>query len=95
MSSQDEIPDSPQARVDSARGYKAALHNPRVSEESKRHASEMLEKLDDKGSQEEIYRRQEKPKSPNRVVAGLKAAQHNPLVGEEGRREAAEKLKKM
>ncbi|KAL4914316.1 hypothetical protein BDW62DRAFT_190556 [Aspergillus aurantiobrunneus] len=90
-----ERPRSAQSRIDSARGYKAALHNPRVSEEHKEHARKMLEELDEEGARRELYHQEEKAKSPVRVAAGLRASLHNPLVGEEGRRHAAEKLKEM
>ncbi|KAL4950160.1 hypothetical protein BDW69DRAFT_172731 [Aspergillus filifer] len=64
---------SQQERIDSARGYKAALHNPRVSEEKKAKAVSMLEILDEEGARQDMYSQQEKPKSPSRVAAGLRA----------------------
>ncbi|KAL4964296.1 Con-6 family protein [Aspergillus stella-maris] len=84
-----------QQRIDSARGYKAALHNPRVSKEKKEEATSMLEKLDEEGARQEMYRQQEKPKSPSRVATGLRAALRNPLVGEEGRRGVEERLEEL
>ncbi|KAL4936047.1 hypothetical protein BDV06DRAFT_205781 [Aspergillus oleicola] len=50
-----------------------ALHNPRVSDEQKEHAALMLEKLDEEGVRQEIYRQQGRPKSRNRVATGLRA----------------------
>ncbi|KAL5045847.1 hypothetical protein BDW71DRAFT_207833 [Aspergillus fruticulosus] len=87
-----EIPTELQQKIDSARGHKAALHNPRVSEERKEHSRQMLERLDPGGAREELYQSDEKPKDPRRVAAGLKAAQNNPLVSQEGRQQAAGKL---
>ncbi|EPS33067.1 hypothetical protein PDE_08029 [Penicillium oxalicum 114-2] len=83
---------SPQERINAARGYKAALHNPLVSEEGKDHARQMLEQMDEEQARRELYNLEESAKDPNRVIAGLKAAQHNPLVTEEGRRMATKKL---
>ncbi|KAJ5378291.1 uncharacterized protein N7496_005700 [Penicillium cataractarum] len=83
---------SPQERINAARGYKAAMHNPLVSEEGKAHAREMLQLMNDEEARQELYSQDERPKDPTRVAAGLKAAQKNPLVSEEGRRRAAKHL---
>ncbi|KAL4781553.1 Conidiation protein 6-domain-containing protein [Aspergillus varians] len=88
-----ERPGSPQERINAARGYKAALHNPLVSEEGKEHARMMLRSMDEEEAREELYH--EKPKSPNRVAGGLKAAQHNPRLSEESHHRAEMKLHEM
>ncbi|KAL5043816.1 hypothetical protein BDW71DRAFT_216160 [Aspergillus fruticulosus] len=84
---------SPQERINAARGYKAALHNPLVSEEGKEHARRMLLEMDDQEAREELYG--EKPKSPTRVAAGLKAVMHNRRLSGSTRHTAAQKLHEM
>ncbi|KAL2869562.1 Con-6 family protein [Aspergillus lucknowensis] len=64
---------SPQERINSARGYKAAIDNPLVSAEGKEHARQMLKEMEDEEARQELYRQQEKQKSPVRVAAGLRA----------------------
>ncbi|KAJ5100115.1 hypothetical protein N7532_007116 [Penicillium argentinense] len=91
-SSGGKTPDSPQERINAARGYKAATHNPLVSEEGKQQAGDMLQRMDDEGARQEIYHQEERTKDPIRVAAGLKAAQRNPLVSEDGRHRAADQL---
>ncbi|KAJ5772767.1 hypothetical protein N7457_007663 [Penicillium paradoxum] len=87
-----QIPSSPQDRVNAARGYRAAIHNPLVSEEGKEHARNMYEGMNDEEARQELYRAQGRPKNPVRMAAGLKAAQRNPRVSEEGHRRATEQL---
>ncbi|KKK12658.1 hypothetical protein AOCH_001356, partial [Aspergillus ochraceoroseus] len=91
----EEIPSLPQERINAARGYKAALHNPLVSEEGKEHARKMLAEIDDEEARQALYCSSERHKNPMRVAAGLKAAQHNPRVSDEGHHQAAEKLRRM
>ncbi|KAL4761931.1 Con-6 family protein [Aspergillus foveolatus] len=86
-------PMPPQERINAARGYKAALHNPLVSEKGKEHARRMLLEMDDQEAREELYR--EKPKSPTRVAAGLKAVTHNRRLSDSTRYTAAQKLRDM
>ncbi|KAF3401986.1 hypothetical protein F1880_009807 [Penicillium rolfsii] len=69
------------------RGYKAATHNPRNSEQARAHAQQEADKLSNYGSDEERHE--------ENVKRGLKAAVHNPRVSEEGRRSAKDKLNGM
>ncbi|CEL08994.1 hypothetical protein ASPCAL12138 [Aspergillus calidoustus] len=92
---EDRRPRSPQERINAARGYKGALHNPLVSAEGKEHARRMLAEMHDEEAREELYRQHVKPKSPTRVAGGLRGAQHNPLVSEEARERAAQSLQEM
>ncbi|KAJ5691601.1 hypothetical protein N7488_012336 [Penicillium malachiteum] len=91
-SHRDEIPVSPQGRIDAARGYKAAITNPLVSAEGRTHAQNMLQQINDEEARQELYHQDESPKNPMRVAAGLRAARKNPLVSEEGHKKAAEQL---
>ncbi|WRT67671.1 uncharacterized protein IL334_004643 [Kwoniella shivajii] len=63
-------------------GYKAALHNPNVSEEAKQHAKEVLGQTEDKDDEHE-----------HRVLGGYKAALHNPNVSADAKEHAKEVLK--
>ncbi|KAJ5958901.1 uncharacterized protein N7479_006051 [Penicillium vulpinum] len=92
---ENERPSSPEGIIGAARGYKAAIHNPLVSEEGKEHAWNMLEQMDDEEARQELYHQDDRPKDPVRVEAGLKAAQKNPLVSEDGHRRATEQLRDM
>ncbi|KAL3469297.1 Conidiation protein 6-domain-containing protein [Aspergillus californicus] len=85
---------NPEDRINQVRGYKAALNNPRVSEDAKQHAQSVLNnELAGDEAQGEIYAaRGDLDKSPNRVAGGLKAAMHNPGVSESGKQEAKNKL---
>ncbi|KAJ5886129.1 uncharacterized protein N7473_008803 [Penicillium subrubescens] len=58
------------------RGYKAATHNPRVSEQARAHAQQEADKMSNYGSDEERHE--------ENVKRGLKAAMHNPRVSEGG-----------
>ncbi|PTU21611.1 hypothetical protein P175DRAFT_0500493 [Aspergillus ochraceoroseus IBT 24754] len=89
------VPDTYQVRINSARGYKAALHNPRVSEDAKQHASKMLQEIHDEEARRKPYKSAEPVKDPARIAAGLKGAQHNPRVSGEGKHRATEKLHEM
>ncbi|KAJ5741055.1 hypothetical protein N7493_000927 [Penicillium malachiteum] len=91
-SRRDEIPISPQGRIDAARGYKAATRNPLVSAEGRTHARNMLQQIDDEEARQELYHQDDSPKDPMRVAAGLKAARKNPLVSEKGHKWATEQL---
>ncbi|WWC88787.1 uncharacterized protein L201_003700 [Kwoniella dendrophila CBS 6074] len=59
-------------------GYKAALHNPNVSDEAKQHAQEVLKE----GEEHE-----------HRVLGGYKAALHNPNVSADAKEHAKDVLK--
>ncbi|KAF9254921.1 hypothetical protein L218DRAFT_967753 [Marasmius fiardii PR-910] len=67
-----------------AAGLKAAIHNPRVSDEAKEHAKERLEGM---GVAVEFDDEHEK-----RVLAGYKAALHNENVSDEAKENARQKL---
>ena len=82
---------SPEERVNKARGYKAAMHNPNVSEEAKEHSRQVLEE-DLQGGDVDMS---ERGKDPGNVARGLKAATHNPNVSEEAKRSAEERLEDM
>ncbi|OOQ83633.1 conidiation protein Con-6 [Penicillium brasilianum] len=69
------------------RGYKAATHNPRVSNEARAHAQQEADKLSNYTSDEERHE--------ENVKRGLKAAVHNPRVTESGRKGAKDKLNEM
>ncbi|KAI8975919.1 Conidiation protein 6-domain-containing protein [Trametes punicea] len=71
-------------------GYKATLHNPRTSEEAKRHAREILEA---DGYQFERPEGVSEDEHQKRVNAGYKAALNNPRVSEEAKQHAREYLK--
>ncbi|GLI74833.1 hypothetical protein PoHVEF18_003081 [Penicillium ochrochloron] len=73
------------------RGYKAASHNPRVSEQARAHAQQEADKLSNYGSDEERH----EERHEENVKRGLKAAMHNPRVSEGGRRGAKDKLNEM
>ncbi|KAH9894739.1 Conidiation protein 6-domain-containing protein [Cubamyces lactineus] len=70
-------------------GYKATLHNPRTSEEAKRHAREILEA---DGYQFERPEGVTEDEHQKRVNAGYKAALNNPRVSEEAKQHAREYL---
>ncbi|MCJ1439652.1 MAG: hypothetical protein MMC23_000132 [Stictis urceolatum] len=75
-----------------ARGYKATLSNPNVSDEAKQHAKEVL---DNELSGGDISVSDQGEKNPGNVAGGLKAATKNPNVSEEGKQAAQEKLDAM
>ncbi|KAJ5492485.1 Conidiation-specific protein 6 [Penicillium expansum] len=80
-------------RLNEMRGYKAALHNPNVSEEAKQHSQAMLDELGGDQPRKELHKaRGDQNKDPTRVSAGLKAAQKNPNVTGSGKQRAAEKM---
>nr|VWP01262.1 Protein kinase domain-containing protein [Ganoderma boninense] len=70
-------------------GYKATLHNPRTSEEAKRHAREILEA---DGYTVEPAEGMTEDEHQTRVLAGYKAALHNPRVSKEAKDHAKEYL---
>ncbi|KAF2878402.1 hypothetical protein BDV95DRAFT_589337 [Massariosphaeria phaeospora] len=78
-----------------ARGYKAAISNPNVSDAAKDNARKELDAL---GGDAAFYSKAEREdKDPNRVQAGLKSTinQSKPEVSDEARQAAQEKLDKM
>lgn len=66
------------------RGLKAAINNPRVSDEAKAHDRERLREMG-----------QPVPKDPSNVIRGLKAAIHNPNVSEEAKERDRQRLLEM
>lgn len=75
-----------------ARGYKASLHNPRVSQEAKRHAQHELEEVE-----KEMQAKGETPAAIHQenIKRGLRAAMHNPNVTQYGQDEARHRLEEM
>ncbi|BDD63885.1 hypothetical protein MPDQ_003955 [Monascus purpureus] len=71
-----------------ARGYKAAMKNPHVSQQAKQHAQDELNQIESStaGGQE---------RHEGNVKRGLKAATNNPNVTDYGKREARSKLEAM
>ncbi|BCS17637.1 Con-6 family protein [Aspergillus puulaauensis] len=47
--------ETPEERINAARGYKAALHNPHVSPEAKEHARQMLQTIDEDEARQEMH----------------------------------------
>ncbi|KAF5016219.1 hypothetical protein F66182_12171 [Fusarium sp. NRRL 66182] len=85
---------SPEDRMNALRGYKATINNPRVSEEAKQHAREMIDALG--GDQPRAEMKQfDREKDQSRVAGGLKAATQNPRNSEAGKSRAQEKLQQM
>ncbi|TFY78957.1 hypothetical protein EWM64_g5060 [Hericium alpestre] len=76
-------------RVHQLAGYKAALHNPRVSEKGKAHAREVLEAS---GLQAEKEPEVSHEEHMTHVLAGYKAALNNPRVSQEAKAHAREFL---
>ncbi|EER29553.1 hypothetical protein D8B26_003887 [Coccidioides posadasii str. Silveira] len=83
---------SSEEAANKARGYKAAMHNPRVSEPAKQHAEERLHDIESTG---QLEQRDEEDKDQGNVARGLKAAAHNPRVSEQAKHEAEERLESM
>ncbi|KAJ5826432.1 hypothetical protein N7474_003570 [Penicillium riverlandense] len=91
-----EVDASTEDRVNAMRGYKATLKNPRVSNEAKQHASEVLNnELGWDNPRQELYNVRDRNKDPNRVAGGLKAAQSNARNTERGKQGSAKKLDKL
>ncbi|KAJ5668685.1 hypothetical protein N7462_009755 [Penicillium macrosclerotiorum] len=85
-------------RAHEMRGYKAALRNPRTSEEAKTHAAGVLSHdFGWEASQHQPSEEHDNPKGkdPIRVAGALKAARSNPRVTDQGRQHAVEKLEQM
>ncbi|KAL2219720.1 Conidiation protein 6-domain-containing protein [Thermoascus aurantiacus ATCC 26904] len=87
---------SEEDRVNAMRGYKAAINNPRVSEEAKQHARDVLDnELGGDAPSFAIYEAQDAGKEPTRVAGGLKAALRNPRVSDAAKESAREQLDQM
>ncbi|KAL2215192.1 Conidiation protein 6-domain-containing protein [Thermoascus aurantiacus ATCC 26904] len=74
-----------------ARGYKAALKNPRVSQSAKEHARQVLDQEYEGGAASSS----DEEKKPTNVIRGLKAAIHNPNVTDYGKMQARKKMEDM
>ncbi|KAL2005095.1 hypothetical protein VTN00DRAFT_2945 [Thermoascus crustaceus] len=74
-----------------ARGYKAAIKNPRVSQPAKEHAKQVLEQEYEGGAASSS----DEEKKPSNVARGLKAAIHNPNVTDYGKMQARAKMEEM
>ncbi|KAL2008414.1 hypothetical protein VTN00DRAFT_6608 [Thermoascus crustaceus] len=84
---------STEDRVNAMRGYKATLKNPRVSDEAKSHARDVLDsELGGDQPSFDIYEAQDAGKEPTRVVGGLKAAMRNPRVSDAAKESAQEQI---
>ncbi|KAL1986120.1 hypothetical protein VTN96DRAFT_6772 [Rasamsonia emersonii] len=84
---------SPEDRVNAMRGYKATLNNPRVSDDAKNNAKDVLDnQLGGDQPRQDLYAMRNPTKEPNRVQGGLKAATKNPRVSEDAKNRAQEKL---
>ncbi|PFH53465.1 hypothetical protein AMATHDRAFT_137573, partial [Amanita thiersii Skay4041] len=77
-----------------ARGLKASIHNPRVSQEAKIHAEERLHEMGIEIGTKSVMKTTGE-KDPIRVAAGYKATLHNPGISEETKDRAEEHLKEM
>ncbi|OJJ47314.1 hypothetical protein ASPZODRAFT_15996 [Penicilliopsis zonata CBS 506.65] len=93
----DELWASGEDRVNAMRGYKAAIHNPRVSDEAKAHAQDVLDnELGGDKPRHDLYAvRGDPQKDPMRIAAGYKAATKNPRNSEEGKQRASDRLDEM
>ncbi|TDZ29529.1 Conidiation-specific protein 6 [Colletotrichum spinosum] len=96
---QQEVPASADTEKDPenvARGHKATLNNPNVSEEAKERSRQILKDLgetyEQSGGQATSGDGQ---KDPSNVARGLKASISNPGVSEEAKEKAQEKLDKL
>ncbi|KAJ5151677.1 hypothetical protein N7492_009972 [Penicillium capsulatum] len=69
------------------RGYKAATHNPRVSDQARAHAQEEIDKFSSSQSGEDLH--------ASNVKRGLKGAMHNKRVSGEAQQSARERLEEM
>ncbi|KAF9045572.1 Conidiation protein 6-domain-containing protein [Panaeolus papilionaceus] len=75
-----------------ARGYKAAIKNPRVSDEAKENAKQHLKDLDHHGAQTSGGQTGGQRSHEDNVIRGYKAALHNPRVSDEAKARAEEFL---
>ncbi|TDZ41471.1 Conidiation-specific protein 6 [Colletotrichum trifolii] len=100
---QQEVPASADTEKDPenvARGHKATLNNPNVSEEAKERSRQILKDLGEPA--DEPYEQSggqatsgDGQKDPSNVARGLKASINNPGVSEEAKEKAQEKLDKL
>ncbi|KAL9128260.1 MAG: hypothetical protein Q9217_003022 [Psora testacea] len=76
-------------------GYKATLSNPKVSDEAKENARNVLDNEFNGGNVGTGAMQDPNQKNPSNVAGGLKAAINNPNVTEEGKEAAQKKLDEM
>ncbi|WEW58927.1 hypothetical protein PRK78_004395 [Emydomyces testavorans] len=102
---------SAEEAANKARGYKAAMHNPNVSEQGKKHAEQALHELESTGQTQKLHGQSgggggggghhqgheshKQQTHEDNVARGLKAATHNPRVSQHAKEEAEEKLERM
>jgi len=99
----EDLEDSKRAKTEDGKnlgnvvgGYKAALHNPNVSEEAKEHAEEMIEKLEgDAPRKSDNGSENLEGKDLGHVIGGYKATLSNPNVSEEAKEHAEKMLEKL
>ncbi|KAF9521518.1 Conidiation protein 6-domain-containing protein [Crepidotus variabilis] len=75
-----------------AGGFKAAMHNPNVTEEGKQAAAEKLQNLKQSGELESTTASRTEGKNEGNVIGGYKATLKNPNVSEEAKDHAKEIL---
>ncbi|OTA02612.1 hypothetical protein A9Z42_0030270 [Trichoderma parareesei] len=108
MANQDEYSDIPQEvppeddylqdPENVARGHKATLANPKVSNEAKQHSRSVLDNQLQEDEATETARpkgSESKQKDPSNVARGLKATLTNESVSEEAKENAKQKLREL
>ncbi|KAJ3479163.1 hypothetical protein NLI96_g9254 [Meripilus lineatus] len=73
-------------------GHKAAINNPRISDEAKEHSRQAIEELERQPQTQEVREGYEEDKDETRVNAGYKATLKNPNVSQEAKDRAQEIL---
>ncbi|CAI4214458.1 unnamed protein product [Parascedosporium putredinis] len=83
-------------RSNQARGHKATLTNPRVSEDAKQHSRDILDdEFDDDTTYSDKLPENTEGKNPGNVAGGLKAAVNNPNVSSGAKKDAQDRLDAM
>jgi len=75
-----------------AGGHKAALKNPKVSEEAKEHSQQVLKEMELRGELPEQNRGADESKNIGNIIGGHKAATKNPNVSEEAKEHSKQLL---
>ncbi|KAI0782658.1 Conidiation protein 6-domain-containing protein [Abortiporus biennis] len=73
-------------------GHKAAINNPRISEEAKERSRQAISELESQSETQETRQGYEEDKDDVRVNAGYKATLKNPNVSEEAKEHARDVL---
>ncbi|OCH91405.1 hypothetical protein OBBRIDRAFT_818797 [Obba rivulosa] len=73
-------------------GHKAAINNPRISEEAKEHSRQAIDELEGQAETQQTRQGYQEDKDETRVNAGYKATLKNPNVSEEAKEHAREVL---